>query len=261
MYFVAVDSLTAPDMAVGVATSTDLIHWSALAKPLAATQRPTLQGHTSVVESPHAFKRNGRWWMPYTINRDQVFFETTGSVNPAELDTTKWTDPVWLRGVSEGRPAPLQYWHATEHLGSGSYEWLAAFNDNASSIDIMGVFPTDSAAVDSFLLDCPVKPPLAGVGDVGDPGAVRLVVTRLRWGTPEVGLRLELPARMPVRLAVYDVAGRRRATLLNRELPAGVTDARWNGSDDAGSRVASGVYFARLTCTEGARVSKLVMLR
>ncbi len=88
-----------------------------------------------------------------------------------------------------------------------------------------------------------------------------MVVSRLRWGAPEVGLRLELPWRMPVRLAVYDIAGRRRSTLLDGDLSGGVTDVMWDGRDDSGARVASGMYFLRLTYTKGAQVSKIVMLK
>jgi flagellar hook assembly protein FlgD len=65
---------------------------------------------------------------------------------------------------------------------------------------------------------------------------------------------------MSVRLAVYDVAGRRRAVLVDGEVPAGVTEVTWNGQGPGGERVASGVYFARLTYGGGAMVSKVVML-
>ena len=264
MYFVAVDSLTgsAEDMAVGAATSTDLIHWSALAKPFAATERPTFQGHTHVVESPHVFRRNGQWWMPYTVGNDEVFFEANPNADPTDVAADHWSNPVWLRGVSEGRPAELQYWHASEHFGSGSSEWLAAWDDAAISIDIKGMFPTDSVGVDSLLLDCPPKPPVAGIGDPqGLPGQLRLVVMRPHLGSADVGLRMEVPWRTPVRLAVYDLAGRRLATLVDWELPAGVTDVKWSGADDGGIRVPSGMYFVRLSCAKGARASKVVMLR
>jgi len=263
MYFVAVDSLTgsAEDMAVGAATSSDLVHWTPKARPFAATERPTFQGHTSVVESPHIFRRNGQWWMPYTVGQDQVFFETSTSADPTDTVATHWSSPVWLRGVSQGRPAELQYWHATEHLVDGSAEWLAAFDDNAIAIDIKGIFPTDSLGVDSLLLDCPPKPPTTGVGDQGMlPARLRLTVAGSRFGTPDVDLRMELPWGVAVRVAVYDVTGRRVATLVNRWVPAGATDVRWNGADENGYRVASGVYFIRLSCALGAQVAKVVML-
>ncbi|MBI5711671.1 MAG: family 43 glycosylhydrolase [Candidatus Eisenbacteria bacterium] len=260
MYFVSVDSLTGSKMAVGVARSLgDFATWAAAPDSLGSTQKPTFQGTTTIVESPHVFRRHGQWWMPYTVGGDQVFFETTASADPTDATTEHWTDPIWLRGVAEGQPTELQYWHASEYLRINSTEYLAAFNDNASSIDIKGMFAPANAAVDSFLLYCP---PIAGVADRdGSGNGVRMAISRLRWGAPEVGLRLELPSRMPVRLAVYDIAGRRRSTLLDRELPGGVTEVTWDGRDDSGVRVASGMYFIRLTYTRGARVSRLVMLR
>ncbi len=259
-YFVAVDSLRTPKMAVGVARSFgDFATWTADQFPLRSTEKPTFQGATTIVESPHVFRRHGQWWMPYTVNGDQVFFETTASADPTDTTVVNWTDPVWLRGVAEGQPSELQYWHASEHLRINSTEYLAAFDDNASSIDIKGVFAPANAAVDSFLLACPQ---IAGIADRDPAGdGVRMSVSRLRWGAPEVGVRLELPFRMPVRLAVYDIAGRRRSTLLDRELPGGVTELIWHGRDDAGARVASGMYFIRLTHAGSAQISKIVMLR
>jgi predicted GH43/DUF377 family glycosyl hydrolase len=264
MYFVAVDSslLTAPKMAVGAARSSDLLHWTAFEKPFSGTEKPTFLGGTNAVESPHVFSRNGQWWLPYTVNLDQVFFETTTGTDPADTIAAHWTAPVWLRGVAEARPAELQYWHATEYLRIGSTEYLAAYNDNATSIDIKGIFAPsspESALVDSFLLYCPETAPVAV--DDHPVNGVQLVVSRLRPGSAEVGLRLELPSRMPLKLAVYDIAGRRRSTLLDRELPGGVTEVTWDGRDQSGVRMASGVYFVRLTCASGARVTKIVMLR
>lgn len=264
MYFVAVDSsnVAVDDMAVGAATSSDLIHWTAMAKPFAATERPTFQGHTSIVESPHLFTHNGQWWMPYTLGQNEVFFETTTSADPTDTIATHWSSPVWLRGVSQGRPAEVQYWHATEHLGSGATEWLAAFDDNAISIDIKGVFRTDSVGVDSLLLDCPPKPPPAGVGDgQGTPDRLRLSILQAGFGALNVDLRMALPWATQARMSVYDVAGRRLTTLVDRWVPAGVTDIKWNETDESGHRIASGVYFIRLSCAKGAQVSKVVLLR
>jgi hypothetical protein len=265
MYFVAVDSSTgsAEDMAVGVATSPDLRTWTPLPKPFAGTEKPTFQGHTHIVESPHVFKHNGRWWMPYTVGQNEVFFETSASTSPTDTVADNWTSPVWLRGVSQGRPSELQYWHASEHLqfGTSNYEWLAAFDDNAISVDIKGVFPTDSVGVDSLLLDCPPKPPLAGVGALHATAQLRLTVLRPRLGATDVGLRMELPSRAPVRLAVFDVAGRRLITLVDRELPAGVTEVRWDGAGESGKRLESGMFFVRLSSDKGARMSKVLILR
>jgi aldose sugar dehydrogenase len=56
-----------------------------------------------------------------------------------------------------------------------------------------------------------------------------------------------------VELTVFDVAGRRVATLERGRKEAGTWDARWNEKDQAGQPVGSGVYFVRLRIAgEGA---------
>jgi flagellar hook assembly protein FlgD len=76
-----------------------------------------------------------------------------------------------------------------------------------------------------------------------------------------LAMRVELPGAMRAQVAVYDVAGRRMKTVLDRDLPAGQTAVSWDGRDASGARAASGVYFARLTCRAGNRVVKAVWLR
>ena len=50
----------------------------------------------------------------------------------------------------------------------------------------------------------------------------------------------------PLLLVIYDVGGRRVRTLVSGTFPAGRHQATWDGLDDEGSALASGVYFARL---------------
>ncbi|HPF69300.1 MAG TPA: hypothetical protein PLQ13_01415 [Candidatus Krumholzibacteria bacterium] len=50
----------------------------------------------------------------------------------------------------------------------------------------------------------------------------------------------------PVRLALHDLKGRRIATIVDAYSAAGTWTAHWNGLDDGGRAVPSGVYVARL---------------
>jgi hypothetical protein len=63
---------------------------------------------------------------------------------------------------------------------------------------------------------------------------------------PSTTIRFGLPVAASVRLTVYDALGREIGTLLNGEQSAGYLTVTWNGTNDAGVRVASGVYFYRL---------------
>jgi hypothetical protein len=65
----------------------------------------------------------------------------------------------------------------------------------------------------------------------------------------------------PVSLTVYDVAGRKVRTLVDRRLTAGPQTARWDGTDSGGHRVAPGIYFCRLETAGEAVTRKMVVLR
>ena len=53
-------------------------------------------------------------------------------------------------------------------------------------------------------------------------------------------------------LTIYDADGRTVKTLLDEVVPAGSTALNWDGRNDAGATVTSGVYFYRLTAGSSA---------
>jgi hypothetical protein len=78
-------------------------------------------------------------------------------------------------------------------------------------------------------------------------------------GTTSV--RFAVPQEGPVSLAVYNVAGRKVADLVNGNLGAGAHDVSWNGTDRDGSRVASGVYLYRLTAAGESVTKEMTFVR
>ena len=63
---------------------------------------------------------------------------------------------------------------------------------------------------------------------------------------PATTISFDLPESTTVRLEVYDIMGRRIATLVNGQYAAGRYEARWDARTDAGNTVASGIYIYRL---------------
>jgi len=72
-----------------------------------------------------------------------------------------------------------------------------------------------------------------------------------------IGFALSEPSR--VSLTVYNMMGQRVATLVDQTMPAGVYNVHWDGRDDGGSEVASGVYLYRID-TDINSVSKRMLL-
>jgi hypothetical protein len=78
---------------------------------------------------------------------------------------------------------------------------------------------------------------------------------------PSTVIRYYLPEKCFARLAVYDISGARVANLVEREQEKGSHAVEWNGKDEQGNSVASGIYFYRLTAGKETISKKMVMLR
>ena len=83
---------------------------------------------------------------------------------------------------------------------------------------------------------------------------------------PSTVVRYQLPAASYVEIVVHNVLGQKVRTLLAGDIPAGYHHADWNGHDDAGKPVASGVYLYRINAHNAAgqsftAVKKMALVR
>ncbi len=78
---------------------------------------------------------------------------------------------------------------------------------------------------------------------------------------PSTLIRFELAVAGPARLSVYDLRGRRLRVLSDGPMEAGDHAVEWDGRDETGRALPSGVYFARLHSALGGQDHKLVMAR
>jgi hypothetical protein len=76
--------------------------------------------------------------------------------------------------------------------------------------------------------------------------------TTLTYSVPEHGLTT---------LRIYDVSGRPVKTILSEVKEPGTYSVQWNGLNDGGRQVASGIYLCRLTAGAQTASRKLVLLR
>jgi len=61
---------------------------------------------------------------------------------------------------------------------------------------------------------------------------------------PNTTLRFSLASRGPAELSIYDVSGRKVKALVDGVLEAGSHEVVWDGTDDAGRELSSGVYWS-----------------
>ncbi|MBK7669822.1 MAG: carboxypeptidase regulatory-like domain-containing protein [bacterium] len=78
---------------------------------------------------------------------------------------------------------------------------------------------------------------------------------------PRTKISFVLPAAGEATLCVYDVDGRLVRTLLSGHQEAGERTVTWDGDDDRGGRVASGLYFCLLRSGDHSIVRKMTLLK
>ena len=76
-----------------------------------------------------------------------------------------------------------------------------------------------------------------------------------------VGYRLNLAERVPVSLNVFNLLGQRVRTLVYAVQGSGEYQVVWNGRDDKGGPLASGVYFLRLKVGQDSQTRKVLLTR
>ena len=103
---------------------------------------------------------------------------------------------------------------------------------------------------------------VSGTEETPDPGAFALrpcspnpfnAATIIRWEVPAGGGRMTL--------AVYDARGARVRLLADGFQPAGRHSLRWDGRDDGGRALATGVYFCRMVAPSSTHTVKMSLVQ
>jgi hypothetical protein len=103
--------------------------------------------------------------------------------------------------------------------------------------------------------DTPAAPPAAAFLDQNVPNPFN-PMTSIRYGVPA-----GVAAKVPVHIDVYDVAGRHVRQLVRGAQTPGVYSAIWDGRNDRGERVQTGVYFYRMMVGADVATRKMLMLK
>ena len=78
---------------------------------------------------------------------------------------------------------------------------------------------------------------------------------------PSTTIPFVIPEMGRVRLKIYDVKGSLVKTLFDGILPAGFRQITWDGTDNRGSGVGSGVYFYRLQTGKRKLTRRMILLK
>ena len=169
---------------------------------------------------------------------------TSDGVNWVSLEHTMTTEASWVE-----RTFDLDsYVTLTDAV---QLRFVAADENTGSLVE---------AGVDDFLLTAFV-PPVTAVPEDEIAGRIGILSCAPNPFNPRATILYAVPDRCPVSLVVFDVRGRKVRTLINETVDAGQHQAVFNGVDDHGHVLASGVYFAQLRTPTMMQYRKMTLLK
>jgi len=153
--------------------------------------------------------------------------------------------------------------------GEGALVYLRARGDDLSSIKVQKLLLVDANA-NYVALELPVELNLQPVNNSSQakrgfpeskPEHFSLSQNHPNPFNPQTCIGYALPQDAYVKLVIYNVLGQKVKTLVNESQSAGYKTAWWDGKDENGEQVASGLYFYRLEADKFSEVKKMMLVK
>jgi hypothetical protein len=214
-------------------------------------------------------------------HRDVVVLNFSGSpvTAPAfvDIDTDARVAIVRFAGTSPARYLTAQ----TQSLVIGGTPFVEISNGPASVVFSGGVIDIDRYDADftlygpgvtdiryrsqklHFVAEGDYLRPDPSVGIPSVPAAAPAIAASAYPNpfNPSTSITFEIASGARVSVTVYDALGRRVKQLSDRVYAAGSHVLSWDGRDEGGARVASGVYLARIQSASGSATVKLTVVK
>jgi hypothetical protein len=78
---------------------------------------------------------------------------------------------------------------------------------------------------------------------------------------PETSIRFDVPKLTYMTLEVYNILGQKVRTLLQQQIEPGYHVMLWDGNNDQGMKVSSGIYYYRISSAEFSSTKKMALLK
>jgi len=101
-------------------------------------------------------------------------------------------------------------------------------------------------------------------GTEGNEYAIKTVELNSNYPNPfnpTTTISFSLPSEMACNLDIYNIRGQRIKTLLSEKMSSGKHHIVWDGKDDAGRTVSSGIYFYRMSTPNKTLTSKMLLMK
>jgi hypothetical protein len=106
------------------------------------------------------------------------------------------------------------------------------------------------------------------IGTVGIDGPVEILPSKFALDqnypnpfNPSTIISYNLPKQSTVQIKIYDAIGNEVRSLINEDKLAGKYNILWDGRNNAGNKVSSGVYYYRITAGDFVQTKKMMLMK
>ena len=117
-------------------------------------------------------------------------------------------------------------------------------------------FPNYISSKDTFMFKTPVK-----IESDNEQLLFKLFNNYPNPFNAETTIKYRLLKSMKVSIAIYNILGQKVKTLINREMDSGHHSVKWEGRNDHGEPVASGVYIVKMNTKDFIKTKKILYLK
>lgn len=195
---------------------------------------------------------NGKYWPPYYGNANN-----TASSGPREwlfiydVDYTEVVNIDLAVDAISTPNLPIMY------MATWARRYETAWSPNYSGEDQFLIIPEEvNSAGDMLIVDAPTGLPAEDI-----PRTFTLSQNYPNPFNPVTNIKFTLANKEKVKIEVFNVLGQRIRTLIDKPLSGGEYTVKWDGRNDQGNMVASGIYLYRLKAGEFVQTRKMVLMR
>lgn len=241
-----------------VKAADEMMNWSSLSNIAVVTTIDNMPpAQTSDLDAEPGTE-NGELVLTWTSSGDDGMTGTADSYqiyySKDSMTISNWQSmPIW-----ENPPQPIPGGQVQQFtmsgLDPGGIYWVAIVTvDDAMNVSEVSNIVKDTAKFD-IVAD-------ADDGDDQIPVAFELRQNYPNPFNPETVIEYSLASEEFVNLSIYNTLGQRVATLVDWQEPAGWHSVRWNGTDDEGLPVSSGIYLYVIRTLKNVEKRKMVLLK
>jgi len=135
------------------------------------------------------------------------------------------------------------------HYFNGSIDNVQIFNRGLSADEVQSLYTTNSVITSLESADKSV------------PQEYRLAQNYPNPFNPSTTIAYALKKQSKVTIVVYDLLGRKIAELVHANQNPGTYKVHWNGRDDSGVPVSSGLYLYKIEAGDFTSIKKMILVK